>query len=512
MHDEQLRDLLRTLETERVPSAAFADTLYGRLTLGAGAQPPRRAPWALLAAATLLLVLAAGVAVGSGWVRVPVTVDASTSAAPSSSAVALASPSARPSSSAGASPSPSSSVEPSAAPDPALVGAILFAEADGLRIRSEPSGEGEVLATLRRGQLMGATGEQRSVDDTEWYEVRIGPGELAGWVAAGPGGSWLRLVEDGAVTFRCDGCADDGPRVVSVTPLGDANLTTIGDEDLTEWRWSPDGSRLVASLGGTTLPYRIVTLAPDGMQLDDLGVGVAGAWSPDGSRLAWLGEGGLVVTDSELIPTELDLDTGRAGAPRWSPDGSRIAFGAIDCPECPQDEPIMGDPPGATWLVGADGSNLRKVTGGDYSGLVDWSPDGSTLAFVQHDLSGEFPSRAYLMPIVGGDRRYLLDGGAVQAAGLWSPAGTQLAVATPEGIILTDGEENGAAQLVTTSAVIGAVRWSPSGNWLVYSASDGPDVGLWIVPVDGSEEPRRISPVDATANTAEWQPILVELP
>ncbi len=162
---------------------------------------------------------------------------------------------------------------------------------------------------------MGTTGGRTTVDGIDWYEVRIGPGDLAGWVAGGPDDDWLRLVDDGAVTFRCDGCGDVAS-LVSVTPLGDASISTLGDaHQVVEWRWSPDGTRLAAARGGTTLPYRVVLLDETGGELADLGIGATPTWSPDGTRLAWSGEDGLVVTDGNLIPTTLELGGLAYGTP-----------------------------------------------------------------------------------------------------------------------------------------------------------------------------------------------------
>ena len=51
MHDDQIRGLLRTLEDDRTPDPDFADALYRRLHMVAGARQPSRAPFVLLAAA-----------------------------------------------------------------------------------------------------------------------------------------------------------------------------------------------------------------------------------------------------------------------------------------------------------------------------------------------------------------------------------------------------------------------------------------------------------------------------
>jgi len=502
MHDDQIRGLLRTLEDDRMPDPAFADALYRRLHMVADRRRPSRAPF-LLAAAALLTILAAGVALGTGLLKLPETVEASGSPSPDTSGVAIASPS--PSTS----PAPNGSVEPSAEPDPSEVpDSVLFAEADGLRIRSQASEAGEVLATVRRGQLMASTGERADVDGTSWYQVRIGPGDLEGWVSAGPDASWLRIVGDGAVTFACSGCSE-GTSVVSVTPFGDANITTIGsaDDELIEWAWSPDGTRLVAARGVTTLPSRIVVLDGDGTELADLGIGAGPTWSPDGARLAWIGDEGLVVTDDQLAPSTLDLGELSNGAPYWSPDGTRFALianedpGAIDAPVSLFVAPVAG------------GEGVRLTEPGYLNGIT-WSPDGSTIGYSTVDLSGVSPTRAFMISADGGEPRALLDGAAVLLPPIWSPAGDIVALVTPDGIGLANGDGTDFEILVPAESeqFIGEVLWSPSGEWLLYSLSTGREPSLWVVPADGSAPPTMITPDGAGGQQADWQPVLVPLP
>jgi Tol biopolymer transport system component len=502
MHDDQIRGLLRTLEDDRAPDPAFADALYERLHMVADARRPSRAPFVLLAAA-LLTILVAGLAVGSGLLRLPETVEASGSPSTDTSGVAVASPSAS------ASPAPNRSAEPSAEPDPSEVpDSVLFAEADGLRIRSQASESGEVLATVRRGQLMASTGERADVDGTSWYQVRIGPGDLEGWISAGPDGSWLRLVGDGAVTFACSGCGE-GTTVVSVTPFEDDNITTIGSaaDELIEWAWSPDGTRLVAARGMTTLPSRIVVLGGDGAELAELGIGAGPTWSPDGARLAWIGDGGLVVTDDELSPSTVDLGELSNGAPYWSPDGSRFALIA-------NEDPGAIDAPVSLFVVPVGGGEAVRLTEPGYLNGITWSADGSTIGYSTVDLSGLSPTRAFMIAADGGEPRPLLDGAAVLVPPIWSPAGDAIALVTPDGIGLATGDGTDFEILVPAESeqFIGEVLWSPSGEWLLYSLSTGREPSLWIVPADGTAPPTMISPDGAGGQQADWQPVLVPLP
>ena len=496
MHDDQIRSLLRTLEDDRTPDPAFADALYRRLHMVADDRRRSRTPFLLLAAA-LLTIVAAGIALGSGLLRLPETVDASGTPQPSTSGVAVASPSA----SVAVSDRPAPSTEPNEAVPP---GSVLFAAADGLRLRSEPAESAEAVATVRSGQLMAATGARQTGDGMDWYEIRIGPGDLSGWVAAGPDDAWLRLVDDGAVTFACTGCGE-GTTLVSVTPFGDADITTVGSaEEFVDWSWSPDGTRLVAARSGTTIPSRIVLLDEAGAELADLGSGAAPAWSPDGERLSWLGEGGLVVTDAELSPSPLDLGDLSTGMPVWSPDGTRIGVTASTA-----DAGVI-DPTVAIYLVPVGGGQPVALTDPGYVNGLTWSPDGSTIGYTTVDLSGVDPTRAFVVAADGGEPRALLDGAAAYTPPVWSPGGDVVAVATPEGLALAAGDAGGFAILVPTEAdeFIGEVSWSPSGSWLLYTVSTGTEPSLWIVPVDGSAPPARISPDGAGAQQADWQPVL----
>ena len=513
MHDDQLRGLLRSLETGHEPEPAFADALYARLRFAAVESRRSRTPMLLLAAA-LLALLTAGVALGSGLVQLPFVVEPLPSASES--------PSTAPSSVAVASPTPSATADPSATPAPqaspstpeTLEGRVAVATADGLAVREEPSTDGVLVGRVNAGQRLGILAGPVEAEGLEWY--RVGPAAPTGWVSSGPEGDWLELVEDGVIGFVCEeGCGT--PALASVTMLGELGRTAIALGVYREWSWSPDGTRIVAGFDdGGAIPSEIVVMDADGSNRKTIGPGYDPAWSPDGSRLAWTDGTTLVVTDGNLVPTSLELGVRAAGRPTWSPDGARLAFSALDCPECPTDEPIFGDPPIATWIVGADGSGLRQLTRGDYSGLVDWSPDGSTLAFIEYDLSGEFPTRAYTLPVDGGERAYLDVAESITAPPTWSPDGRYLAYATELDLIvaLPDGSS---PRVIASSPESGysVLSWSPSGQWLLYATlgtADGEGPSIWITAFDGSGSPRQVSPADGTSRSPAWQPILVPLP
>ena len=131
-------------------------------------------------------------------------------------------------------------------------------------------------------------------------------------------------VTDGAVTFACSGCGE-GTSLVSVTPFGDADITTVGSAgELVEWAGRPTERAWSRSRGGTTLPSRIVLIGRDGSELADLGIGVARDLVA-GRRAARVARReGVLVTDEELSPSTLDLGGLSTGMPR----GRRMGRGS----------------------------------------------------------------------------------------------------------------------------------------------------------------------------------------
>jgi WD40 repeat protein len=510
MHDDQIRGLLRNLEDEREPDPAFADALFNRLAVVGRSQRRSRAPM-LLVAAALVVALGASIAVGAGLFRLPVVVDTPATPTPLPSRAPM------PSTTASAAPSGSPSPAPSAPEAVAeLTDATLYATADGLRLRSEPSDGSQVVATLRAGQLMGATGQVASAGGMRWYEVRIGSGSIAGWITSGSDGDWLRMVGDGLIAYRRHFEGIDAS--VSVSPFGEGDVAPFpAAAGMSEWSWSPDGSRLAGSIDdGGRAPSEVVVIGADSSDLRRLGGGYSPVWSPDGSRLAWSGENDIVVTDENLVPHSLGLGLLRPTVARWSPDGTRLAITALQCPSCSEDEPIVGDVPFSIYVVNPDGSNLVRLTEPNMDNVSSWSADGSELSFIRIDLSGELPVRAFTVAADGGGEPAEQLGGTTAYAGyLWSPDGSRVAYATPDGIFVDAAGSGRSAVGIAPpdGTMLSELHWSPSGKFLLYGTSgdDGTST-LWITPADFGDPPQQIAPDDAFILQATWQPLLVELP
>ena len=134
---------------------------------------------------------------------------------------------------------------------------------------------------------------------------------------------------------------------------------------------------------------------------------------------------------------------------------------------------------------------------------------------MQFDLSGEFPTRAYTLPVNGGDRSYLDAGGGITGVPSWSPDGRSLLYATEDGIVVAAGDGSSPRTLMPMPGPgLESLSWSPSGQWILYgplAEADGATPSIGIIPVDGGEAGRQISPTDASASRAAWQPVLLPL-
>ncbi|MBT6149165.1 MAG: hypothetical protein HOH74_27255, partial [Gemmatimonadetes bacterium] len=141
------------------------------------------------------------------------------------------------------------------------------------------------------------------------------------------------------------------------------------------------------------------------------------SWSPDGQRILFTM--GDVMTNFDVWVMNAD-GTGRTRLtehperdvePTWAPDGSQVAFVS-------QRE---GDV--SIWLMQADGTNKRKLVQGRHPA---WSPDGARLAFTSSAFEGN--DEIYVIDVDGSNMRQLTADKRFDWNPAWSPDGLRLAM------------------------------------------------------------------------------------
>ena len=107
------------------------------------------------------------------------------------------------------------------------------------------------------------------------------------------------------------------------------------------------------------------------------------------------------------------LDYGRW--PAWSPRSSTIAYQT-----CDQTGGRCG-----LFLIGADGSNPRSITGVPGDAMPAWSPDGSRIAFASADRGGSWD--IFVLEVATGNVATLASSPGIDVHPVWSPDGRQVA-------------------------------------------------------------------------------------
>jgi Tol biopolymer transport system component len=223
----------------------------------------------------------------------------------------------------------------------------------------------------------------------------------------------------------------------------------------------------------------------------------SGAWSPDGRYFTIAAKRGphddLVIFDMQRhrIARRIEIPLHGAATPSWSPDGSQLVF--------------TGYEGGLSnlFVVNADGSGLRRLTGDKYADLQPvWSPTGERIAFVtdrgpetdfENLAFGPFRIAFYELAT---DRIDVL----TQQAGRninpqWAPDGESVAFISDRtgiaNVFLYDLEERTEYQLTNVlTAVTGLTELSPAISWaadadrLAFTYYEGRDFTYDVYWVD----------------------------
>jgi Tol biopolymer transport system component len=198
-----------------------------------------------------------------------------------------------------------------------------------------------------------------------------------------------------------------------------------------------------------------------------------------------------------------------AATPIWSRDGKRIAYKLIGASSPSTDPLLYGD----LVVVNADGSNPVVLDRNTTSMTpTEWSPDGRHVAYSRLDGALE---QVFVAASDGSSPPVRLgDPTTPKYLPRWSPNGRSIAhfvdgQAVPKGSVglwLMDIDGSNARKLTKESyAGFNSVTWNHNGTQLAFTGSQGTNLDLWIVGLDGRPE-RAITSDHGGASGASWSP------
>ncbi len=323
-------------------------------------------------------------------------------------------------------------------------------------------------------------------------------------LVAGPGGTSAYLAPDGERFAHLN-----WDEICIYTVMGEQQQCTNIGEQLrplgTETvRWSPDSRYLVMTeefFGRLDEPDLWILDADTGELTNITDDGVEGT-----------------IFDSEV-------ESGYDVVPRWSSDGSRLLFMRYTGYGTDIDAPIF-------FTIAPDGSSLERIgemptTGGFPVSALDWSPDGTTIAFNFWSRDNEADNGVWIGDIGGSDFHQLTqiesdfsptelefsaDGNYLLAHFPWETVYS--ATFDPEfSVVQAISVDSGEIQLLNEELHVMGAGWSPDGSALAYIMNQQyllPDEsGLYIS--SGPGEPGRLvlqgffsAPTSLIRQTLTW--------
>lgn len=255
----------------------------------------------------------------------------------------------------------------------------------------------------------------------------------------------------------------------------------------------------------------IVLIHPDGTgahEIDDDidGYGQVPDWSPDGTKVAMsprgpspepLYEYDLQTETAEILFDCFDPCIGD-DEPHYSADGTKIAFiRALG--------PFVGGAPSicGLWIGDLATREVEQITaneGCDREFVPRWSPDGTQIAYTRWN--GSDGTAIFVIDAEGGAEAQLTDWELVASYADWSPDGQWIVFST-QPFLLNNNDDGPISNLYRMRPDGSGVepltfydapnprpnqpRYSPDGQWIVFTMDTGPDREIWVMPADGGE-------------------------
>ncbi|MCQ8770574.1 PD40 domain-containing protein [Streptomyces telluris] len=157
---------------------------------------------------------------------------------------------------------------------------------------------------------------------------------------------------------------------------------------------------------------------------------------------------------------------------------------------------------GSLWKVRRDGSGRTRLLDGPATGTdnrqPNWSPKGDRLVFQRRE-RGSHDWALYVMNADGSGLRRLTGGPGEHTDPSWSPDGRQVVFSSTAGglevpQIFAIPADGGRPVRVTRNdgSYDGAPSWSPDGRWIAFESHPGEEdrpTALWRIPAPGTDGP-----------------------
>jgi Tol biopolymer transport system component len=278
-----------------------------------------------------------------------------------------------------------------------------------------------------------------------------------------------------------------GGNATQVTPQGyifSPRWSPDGERIYFRWPVGPDGIASVPSEGGeiSISPIDANSMIPQPLQWG------GNAVSPDGKEIVFPASKKdnkpysstyiytIPVEGGE--PKQLTIRPGWDRFPCWSPDGKSIAF--IRYSEDSFNN-IRRYYRKNIFIVRPEGGEVRQLTSDSDKvawATIAWSPDGKSIAYYSED------STIRIIPVQGGDSREVVKVKEVNEWGEmgWSSDGKKIAYSS-KGRIWVVSLDGGEPEEIKTGldAKASHISWSPRGEKIAFTASEGGDTELWLM-------------------------------
>jgi eukaryotic-like serine/threonine-protein kinase len=271
-------------------------------------------------------------------------------------------------------------------------------------------------------------------------------------------------------------------------------------------------SRLIAFVSDRTGIPQVYSMDLDGNNLQQITTEAEGAcqpdWSPDGSQLVFTSpcksiDGPYIKTSIFRINsdgssrTSLTKVPGGDYDPAWSPNGKSIAVTTLQ------------DGRQHIYMMDSNGDNRVSIS---ISGGIDhqprWSPDGKRIVFVSSvgDRSIVFLENADPADLL---RTEFSTVTYATVSPDWSVDHYILFVLQTRGQVVVFKEDARFNQIELSPAYQGTsvARFSPDGKWVLFDMNIKQNRDIYLLPIVGAEEPRRITSDRSIETDPAWQPI-----